>query len=118
MYSTLCLTFRGPGVGFVVLRLQLEQGTGQLLEGPIRQPKALEHGVARHADDARVTGRPRAEQTLPQGSDQSAVQMPKSLAGPVLHRHCHRDCINPPVCWLVLMRYVAALMFERLVSAA
>lgn len=52
MCSSLCLTFRGPGMGFVVLGLQLEQGTWQLLQGPICQPKALEDRVARHADDA------------------------------------------------------------------
>ena len=59
-------------MSFVVLGVQLEQGAGQLLQGPISQAEALEDGVACHTDDARVIRSPRAEQTLPQGSDQSA----------------------------------------------
>ncbi len=71
------ITFRRPGMGWVVLGLMLKQGAGKLLEDPICQAEAFEDGVACHADNARVVRSPRAEQALPQISDQCAFcQMP------------------------------------------
>ena len=56
----------------VVLGLMLEQGAWQLLQSAVGQAEAFEDGVASHADNPGVVCGPRAEQALPQISDQCA----------------------------------------------